>query len=303
MKVLSSKSMKKKFEFVGLLYLLPWILGFIIFQFYPLIQSLYYSFTNFSIYDTPDFIGVKNFFKMFFEDADFWQSLRVTFNYAFVAVPLKLGFALLVAVILSSKIKGINIFRTIFYLPSILGGSVAVAILWRFMFMKEGFINEVLSKFFIPAVDWLGSPDIALYTVSLLVVWQFGASMVLFLAGLKQIPTELYEAGKVDGASRFRMFFMITIPLLTPIIFFNLIMQTINALQEFTGAFLITGGGPLKSTYLFGMKLYEDAFLYSKMGYAAAESWVLFVIIMIFTAVIFKTSNSWMHYEDGGGNI
>ena len=185
-------------------------------------------------------------------------------------------------------------------LPSILAGSVAISIVWRSMYMNDGVVNSVLSLFGIGPFPWLSSPDLALITISLLTVWQFGSSMVLFLAGLKQIPKELYEAGKVDGASKFRMFFRITIPLLSPIVLFNFIMQTINAFQDFTAAFIITGGGPLNSTYLFGFKIYEDAFHYSKLGYASALSWVLFTCIMLFTAAAFTISRKWVYYEDGG---
>jgi len=201
---------------------------------------------------------------------------------------------------LNIKLKFVNVFRTVYYLPSILGGSVAVAVLWKFLFMKEGVVNKVLSVLHIPSVDWLGSPSVALFTIGLLTVWQFGSSMVLFLAGLKQIPAELYEAGTVDGASKIRMFFTITIPLLTPIIFFNLIMQMVNAFQDFTGPFVITGGGPLNSTYLYAMKLYDEGFKFYKMGYASALSWILFLLILAFTALTFKSSQSWTHYEDGG---
>ncbi|NRU24338.1 ABC-type sugar transport system permease subunit [Clostridium beijerinckii] len=166
--------------------------------------------------------------------------------------------------------------------------------------MKEGTINQILSVFSIPPLDWIGSPSLALFTIDILTVWQFGSSMVLFLAGLKQIPAELYEAGIMDGASKIRMFFTITIPMLTPIVFFNVIMQLVGAFQEFTSAFVITGGGPMQSTYLYGMKLYLEAFRYFKMGYASALSWILFLIILVFTLIIFKSSKKWVYYDDGG---
>lgn len=297
----AAQKAKRKNSYVGLLYIAPWIIGFLIFQLYPFISSFYYSFTNFDLMSTPKFIGFKNYLDIFTKDELFYKSLKSTFIYVLVAVPSRITFALFVALILSIKLKGVNIYRTIFYLPSILGGSVAVAVLWRFLFMKDGIVNKVLSYVHIPPIDWLGSPDIALFTLSLLAVWQFGSSMVLFLAGLKQIPTELYEAGTVDGASKFRMFFTITIPLLTPIVLFNLVMQTVNCFQEFTGAFVVTpGGGPMRSTYLYAVKLYDEAFSFFRMGYASALSWVLFVIIMVMTALIFRSSSYWTHYEDGG---
>ncbi len=293
---------KKRFNksLWGLLFISPWIIGFLVFQLYPLLASLAYSFTDFSILKKPIWVGFDNYIRMFTRDEHFWGSLKATLIYALISVPSKLIFALFIAMILNLKLKLINFFRTAYYLPSIMGGSVAIAILWRFLFMKSGIINRIFALVRIPAVDWLGSPNIALITISLLVVWQFGSSMVLFLAGLKQIPADLYEAGRIDGAGRIRLFFDITLPMLTPIIFFNLIMQSINALQEFTGAFVITNGGPMYATYLFGLKIYDDGFQFLKMGYASALSWVLFGIMMILTGVLFKSSDSWVHYEDGG---
>ncbi|MFB9276336.1 carbohydrate ABC transporter permease [Cohnella cellulosilytica] len=287
-------------RYIGLVYISPWILGFLVFQLYPFISSFVYSFTDYSITNTPSYVGLKNYITMFTKDELFYKSLLVTIEYVLMSVPLKLAFALLVAVMLNVNLKFVNIFRTVYYLPSILGGSVAVAVLWKFLFAKDGFINRVIAAVHVPEIDWLGSPKIALFTIGLLTVWQFGSSMVLFLAGLKQIPAELYEAGTVDGASKVRMFFTITIPLLTPIIFFNLIMQMVNAFQDFTGPFVITNGGPLNSTYLYAMKLYDEGFKFFKMGYASALSWVLFLIILGFTALTFKSSASWTHYEDGG---
>lgn len=284
----------------GLVFVSPWIIGFLAFQLYPLALSFYYSFTDSTVVKMGKFIGLDNYVKMMTADKDFFPSIKVTILYSLIAVPAKLAFALFVAIILNMKSRAVNLYRTVYYLPSILGGSVAISILWRFLFMKEGVINQALAVLHIPPVNWLGSPNVALGTISLLVVWQFGSSMVLFLAGLKQIPGELYEAAKVDGAGKFRMLLEITLPLLTPIIFFNLVMQTINALQEFTAAFVVTNGGPLKSTYLFGLKIYDEAFQNMKMGYASALSWFLFAMILLLTLFIFRSSRSWVHYEDGG---
>ena len=224
----------------------------------------------------------------------------MTVFYVLVSVPLKLVFALFIAMLLNMKVKGIGIFKTLYYLPSILGGSVGIAILWRFLFNKSGFVNLLFSKIGLPAVDWLGSPKVSLLTISLLAVWQFGSSMILFLAALKQIPRDLYEAAQVDGAGRIRIFFTITLPMITPIVLFNIVMQMINAFQEFSAPFLITKGGPLKATYLYGLMLYDTAFTYLKMGYASALSWIMFIIIMILTALIFKSSEYWTFYQDGG---
>lgn len=290
---------KRKGSYTGFLYILPWLVGFIVFQLYPFLYSFILSFTDAGPIGAYHWIGLNNYSQLF-RDADFYKSFSVTFAYVLIAVPVKLIFALLVAMMLSAKLRFIHVYRTVYYLPSILGGSVAVSVLWRVLFLRDGMINAFLGKVHVPPVDWLGSPDIALYTVSMLAVWQFGSSMVIFLAGIKQIPQDLYEASTVDGASKIRKFMTITIPMLTPLIFFNLVMQTVGAFQDFTGAFVITGGGPLKSTYLYALKLYEEAFRFYNIGYASALSWVLFVVLMILTALIFESSRTWIHYEDGG---
>lgn len=284
----------------GLVFILPWVVGFCILQAYPLIMSLYYSFTDFSILTEGKWVGLDNYKRLFTKDKYFVKSFFLTFKYALMSVPMKLVMALIVAMILNMRLKAINLFRTVYYLPSIMGGSVAISILWRFMFMKDGMLNKLLGFVRIPAVDWLGDPDIALVTISLLVIWQFGSSMVLFLAGLKNVPTELYEAAAVDGASKWVQFWNITFPMLTPVVFFNLIMQIIHALQEFTSAFIITNGGPNHGTYLMGVKIYEDAFQNLKMGYASASSWVMFVAILLITLLVFRSSSAWVFYNDGG---
>ncbi|WP_320128848.1 sugar ABC transporter permease [uncultured Sphaerochaeta sp.] len=287
-------------QFEGLIFIAPWIIGFALFQFYPFISSFVYSFTNYNILSKPKFIGFANYVRLFTIDPDLKKSIGTTLLYACISVPGKLIFALGVALILNMKIKGVNGFRTVFYLPSILGGSVAISALWKLMFMKEGIVNDLLGKLSIPAIDWLGSPHIALITISLLQIWQFGSSMVLFLAALKQIPAEYYESASIEGASLTKKFFYITFPMITPIVFFNLIMQSINALQNFTSAFVITKGGPLKSTYLIGLKLYTEGFNNFKMGYASAISWIMFAIILVFTLIIFRSSSAWVYYQDGG---
>ncbi len=287
-------------KYIGLVYIAPWIIGFLVFQLYPFIMSFIYSFTEFSIIKAPKFVGLQNYINLFTNDRLFYESLKVTFIYVLISVPGKLIFALIIAMILNMKLGAINFYRTVYYMPSILGGSVAVSVLWTFLFNRTGLVNILLGKLGVPVIDWLGSPDLALYTISLLSVWQFGSSMVLFLAGLKQIPAELYEAARVDGAGRIRSFFNVTLPLLTPIIFFNMVMQMVNAFQEFTSAFVVTQGGPLRSTYLYGVMLYEQGFRFLKMGYASALSWVLFFVIMVMTMLVFKSSRYWTHYEDEG---
>lgn len=293
------KKVRKNDQYVGLLYIAPWLLGFLVLELYPLGASLFYSFTDFSLLNTPSLIGLDNYKHMFTQDMDFWNSVKVTLKWVIIAVPLKLAAALAVALLLNQNLKHINIFRAVYYLPSIFAGSVAVSILWRFLFMSEGLVNNLLAIVHIPPMDWLGDPNYALYTVSLVNMWQFGTSMVLFLAGLKQIPSELYEAGKIDGTNVFQKFWSITLPLLTPILLFNLIMQTINAFQDFTTPFTITKGGPAKATYLFSMLIYDNGFRFSKMGYASALSWMMFLVIIVLTAIVFKSSRYWAHYEDG----
>ena len=293
-------AIRTKSQKIGYLYILPWIIGFLLFQFYPLVSSLYYSFTDYTMFNTPSFVGLANYVKIFTKDPAFRNSLSRTFIYVLIGVPVKLLFAFFIAMLLNMKLRCINVFRTVYYLPSIVGGSVAVSILWRLLFMKEGAVNKLLGAIELPAISWLGNPDYALFTISLIIVWQFGSSMVLFLAGLKQIPEELYESALVDGASKIRSFFSITLPLVTPTIFFNLIMQMISAFQDFTGAMIVTNGGPLNSTYLYALMLYDQGFKYFRMGYASALSWVLFAIILLFTALIFKSSPMWVHYQDGG---
>lgn len=302
-KIIQSGDLRRKplqNRYTGLFYVLPWVIGFLIFQLYPFVMSLYYSFTNYNMIKAPVWVGLNNYIRIFTKDKHFFNSLRVTLLYVLMAVPLKLAFALFIAMVLNMELRGINFFRTVYYLPSILGGSVAVSVMWRFLFAKNGIINQLLATLGISGPAWLGDPHWALFTVSLLTVWQFGSSMVIFLAGLKQIPAELYEAAAVDGISKVGAFFKITLPMISSIIFFNLIMQMVNAFQEFTGVFVITNGGPMYSTYLYGMMLYENAFSNFKMGYASALSWILFVIILAFTALTFKSSSYWTYYEDGG---
>ena len=296
----NNQKKKRLKDYRGLFFIMPWLIGFLFLQLYPFLASLYYSFTQYSVLGQPKFIGLDNYIRLFTIDPDFKKSIMVTMKYALISVPSKLFFALIVALILNMRLKGINGFRTVYYIPSILGGSVAVSALWRLMFMSDGILNKLLELRGLPSVNWLGQAGTAMFTICLLQVWQFGSSMVLFLAALKQIPVDLHEAASIDGAGKVKRFFYITLPIITPIVFFNLIMQTINALQNFTSAFVITNGGPLKSTYLIGMKLYTEGFSNFKMGYASAISWILFAIILIFTLFIFKSSDAWVYYEDGG---
>lgn len=290
----------RKRGYMGLIYISPWILGFAILQLYPFALSLWYSFTDVSLAGTADFIGLENYVRML-NDSDFINSVIVTAKYMLYVVPGKLVAALAVALILNMNIKGIKLYRTIYYLPSILGGSIAISALWRVMFMKTGIINSILENFGVRPINWLGDPKYSLFTISLIEMWQFGSSMVIFLAALKQVPAELYDAAKVDGAGKIRTFFKITLPVISSIIFFNLVMQIINAIQNYTAAYVVTKGGPVKSTYVLGLKLYEDAFSKFDMGFASAESWGMFILILLLTAILFATSKSWVFYSDDGG--
>lgn len=287
-------------DYQAFLYLMPWLIGFLLLQLYPFLMSLYYSFNQYKLGSTPTWCGLNNYIYMFTRDREFTNSLRVTGLYTLYTVPGKLIMALAVAVFLNRNIRGINFIRTMYYIPSLFGGSVAVSVLWKLMFLDNGVVNSYLSALGLQTVQFWGSPKNALPTICALEIWQFGSSMVMFLAALKQVPASLYEAASIDGASKVRSFFSITIPQITPIIFFNLIMQTIQALQNFTSAFVITNGGPLKSTYVLGMKLYREAFSFFKMGYASAISWVIFIIILVITLLLFRSSSVWVHYSDEG---
>jgi multiple sugar transport system permease protein len=300
----SKTKVKKRFHQngVALFFLLPWLIGLLFLTLGPMLSSLYYSFTDYSLLTAPKWIGTENYKTMFTGDPVFINSLKVTFIFVVLAVPIKLIFSLLVALILKQGMRGLGIYRTVYYIPSLLGGSVAVAMLWRQMFGNDGLLNQILHIFGIDAPNWVGNPNYALYTIVILYVWQFGSSMIIFLAGLKQIPTEYYEASAMDGAGKFRQFFSITLPGLSPILFFNLVMQTIMAFQSFTPAFVISGGtgGPVGSTMMYSLYLYQKGFAFFQMGYASAMAWVLVILISIFTLIIFRSSKSWVHYQDGG---
>lgn len=289
---------------VGLLYLMPFLIGLLVFLLFPFIASLLLSFTDYRLQDpvsAAQFTGLANYRDMA-ADPTFHTSLWVTVAYVMVTVPLKLAFALFIAYILNFRLRAVGAFRTAYYLPSILGGSVAIAVVWRYVFANDGLINQAMELFGSDPVNWLGEPGYAMATIVLLRLWQFGSAMVIFLAGLQAIPDDLYEAATLDGASRWQMFRRITLPLLTPVIFFNFIMQMVQAFQEFNGPYIITGGGPLKSTYLLPMMIYEESFKYFDVGYASALSWVLFLIVAVLTVVAFWSSKKWVFYggERGG---
>ncbi|MFK7854900.1 MAG: carbohydrate ABC transporter permease [Granulosicoccus sp.] len=281
---------------LGLWYIAPYVIGLLCFTAFPFITSFYLSFTDYNLLSEAQWVGTRNYEKLFTRDRTFDKSLKVTLTYVFTTVPLKLVFALFIAVVLNYRLRGINIFRTIYYVPSILGGSIAIAVLWRYMFASTGLVNMIITSFGGEPVNWFGDPDNSMLTITYLRMWQFGSAMVIFLAALQGIDKSLYEAAAIDGAGAWSLFRHITLPLLTPVIFFNLILQTVQAFQEFTGPYIITEGGPLKSTYLLPLYIYDEAFKDFEMGYASAISWVLFVIIMILTLIAFWSSKKWVFY-------
>lgn len=284
---------------MGLVYILPWLIGMVFLTLYPFINALVISFTDYNLVREPNFIGLANYTRLF-QDEDFLGTLTATLKYTVITVPLQLAFALFIAYILNFKLKGINFFRTAYYIPSLLGGNVAVAVLWRFLFQQDGLINRIIGVVGIQPVAWLSSPGGAMSVIIILKVWQFGSAMLIFLAALKDVPQDLYEAASVDGSTKLHSFIHITMPLITPTIFFNLVMQLVNAFQEFNGPYLVTGKGPLNATYLTSMYIYDNAFKYFNMGDASAASWILFLIIVAVTLILFATQDKWVYYSDGG---
>ncbi len=281
---------------LGFWYVLPYLIGLLVFTAIPFLGSLYLSFTDYRLMQGMDFVGLQNYTDILTSDRTFARSFKVTMLFVALTVPLKLAFALFIASILNAKLKGIGFFRTAYFGPPIFGGSFVVAVLGRYMFADVGMVNMVLTGLGFKAVNWFGNPGTALFTITLLRLWQFGSAMVIFLAALQSIDKSLYEAAAIDGAKPWRAFFAVTLPLLTPVIFFNLIMQMVQAFQEFNGPYVITSGGPLKSTYLLPLYIYEMAFKKFDMGYASAIAWVLFTVIMALTLIAFWSSKYWVYY-------
>lgn len=282
-------------------FLLPWLIGFFALTLGPALSSLYLSFTSYDLVGSPSWIGFGNYARIAQDDPRFWKAMEVTFTFVVLSVPLKLAFALVVAVTLNKGLKGLSFFRAVFYLPSLLGASVAIAVLWRQLFAGDGLLNRLLAALFgYEGPSWISTPSTALYTLVLLSIWQFGSPMIIFLAGLRQIPQDMYEAASLDGAGARRQFFKITLPLLTPVIFFNAVIQTIDAFKAFTSAFVVSNGtgGPIDSTLFYTLYLYQEAFVNFRIGYASALAWVLVIIITIFTALSFTTARFWVHYDD-----
>jgi multiple sugar transport system permease protein len=293
-----AKARARRETVAGYGFLLPWLIGFFGLTIIPMAYSLYLSFTSYNIFSAPKWIGLDNYVRMFSSDPAFIQSAQITLVYVLVGTPITLLAALLVAMLLNFRDKGSGFFRSAFYAPSLIGGSVSVAIVWRAMFADNGPVDSSLSIFGLDLGGWIGNPTLVLPAMILLSIWQFGATMVIFLAGLKQIPKELYEAAEMDGAGPFHRFRAVTIPLLSPVIFFNLLLGLIGAFQVFASAYIISNGsgGPAGMTNFITLYLYKRGFSDGQMGYASAIAWVLLVVVAIIAFILFRTQRSWVHY-------
>jgi multiple sugar transport system permease protein len=288
---------RRQREGAAWVFLSPWVLGAIVLTLLPMAVSLYLSFTDYDLFNAPHWVGLRNYTQMFTEDPRYWRSVTTTLTYVVIAVPLQLALALGVALALKNMRRGKGFYRSAFYAPSLLGASMSVALVWRAVFNDGGTVDNLLGT-----GGWINKPGWSLLAVALLTVWQFGAPMVIFLAGLQQIPAELYEAAAVDGAGKWRQFVSVTVPMLSPVLFFNLVLQTIQAFQVFTPAFAVSGGkgGPADSTLVYTLYLYDRGFVASHMGYASAMAWVLLIVIGVVTAVLFRTSRTWVFYASEG---
>ena len=275
---------------------LPFLIGVICFKLFPFVMSFALSFSDYDLIDPPRYSGLTNYQELALHDPLFIKSLGVTLFFVAIAVPLRVGFALFVAHVLNFQLKGVNFFRAAFYIPSILGGSIAIAVLWKFIFSRHGLVNLLLSQLGIDPLPWLADEQLSIWTVLILFAWQFGSSMVIFLAALQGVPRSLYEAAECDGASPWQQFRHITVPLITPVIFFNMIMQMVHAFQEFNGPYMITEGGPLHSSYVLALYIYDQSFRYFNLGYGAALSWVLFGIVGALSLISFWSSKYWVFY-------
>ncbi|MFY1632093.1 carbohydrate ABC transporter permease [Solwaraspora sp. WMMB335] len=282
----------------GYLFLSPWIVGMLLLTIGPMAASLYLSFTDYNLFTAPEWVGLENYRRLF--DDDRWlQSVQVTAGYVLLAVPFKLAAALAVAMLLNGQRRGQGIYRAAFYGPSLIGASVSVAIVWKALFSDEAVVDRLLRTVGIGTGGWVGNPDYSLLMLVLLATWQFGAPMVIFLAGLKQVPRELYEAAEVDGAGRWRRFWAVTVPMISPVLFFNLLLETINSFQIFTSAYVIGGrnGSPAGSTLFYTVYLYDRGFTDFRMGYASAMAWLLLLGVGLVTAFLFRTARGWVHYS------
>jgi multiple sugar transport system permease protein len=302
MKRLNRKlSIRQREALWAYLFIGPWIAGFLVFTLGPMLASLYYSFTDFNIISAPVWKGLANYQKLFFGDPLFWHSLKVTIKFAAMALPLNLVIGFLIAVLLNQKIPGVNLWRTLYFLPSVIAG-VAVALLWvRIFNARIGLLNPILQNVFgvQNPPGWLQDPNWAVPALVIISLWSVGGSMIIYLAGLQGIPTTLYEAAKIDGANAIQRFQYVTIPMMTPVIFYNLVLGLIGAFNYFTEVYVVTDGdgGPVHSTLFYNLYLFQNAFRYFEMGYASAMAWVLFVIVLVVTVLVFRSSPFWVFYE------
>jgi multiple sugar transport system permease protein len=306
-------SMSKREALYGYLFISPWLIGFLIFTIGPMLASLYFSFTDYNIVNPPSWVGLANYAKIFsgipdairthspeaLGDPLFWKSLQVTLYYAMMALPLGLIVSFFLAILLNQKIPGVNLWRTIYFLPSVIAG-VAVTILWvRIFNPRVGILNPILEKFGIPGPGWLSSPNWAVPALVIMSLWGIGGGMIIYLAGLQGVPTDLYDASKVDGANLFQRFRYVTFPMMTPVIFYELVLSLIATFQYFTEAYVASGGsgGPARSTLFYNLYLYQNAFKYFDMGYASTMAWLLFVVVLVLTLLVFRSSQYWVYYE------
>jgi multiple sugar transport system permease protein len=306
-------SMSKREALYGYLFISPWLIGFLLFTIGPMLASLYFSFTDYNIVNPPTWVGLANYTKIFsgipeairtrsveaLGDPLFWKSLQVTLYFAMMALPLGLIVSFFLAILLNQKIPGVNLWRTIYFLPSVIAG-VAVTILWvRIFNPRVGILNPILEKFGIPGPGWLSSPDWAVPALVIMSLWGIGGGMIIYLAGLQGVPTDLYDASKVDGANLFQRFRYVTFPMMTPVIFYELVLSLIATFQYFTEAYVASGGsgGPARSTLFYNLYLYQNAFKYFDMGYASTMAWILFVFVLVLTLLVFRSSQYWVYYE------
>ena len=289
--------MRRREEIAGWLFASPWIIGFILFTLGPMLASAIFAFTDYNLLQPPTWVGFANIRQAFIGDPLVYQALKVTTIYAFVSVPLQVVFGLIVAMLLNAQIHGLQYYRTIYYLPSVLSG-VAVALLWRWIYSPNfGLINAFLANFGIQGPGWLGDTQWALPALIGMSLWHVGGGIIIYLAGLQGVPTELYEAAKVDGAGWMTRFWHVTIPMITPVLFFQLIVGIIAALQVFTQALIMTNGGPHNATLFFVLYLYRNAFQFFKMGYASVLAWILFLYIFALTLLVYRSSSFWVFYN------
>lgn len=294
------KASIKKFWYndntVGYIFSLPFIIGFLAFTLIPIAVSMYYSVTDYKLGQTPAFIGIQNYLDLL-KDERFINSVKVTLIYVITSVPTKLIFALFVAYLLTQGRRGVTFYRSLYYVPSLIGGSIAVALVWKTIFSRKGLANTILASLGLQKLSWLGDPKLSMGILVLMSAWQFGSSMIIFAAGLKEIPGSYYEAAEIDGANKWQRFLRITLPCLSPIILYNLVMQTITAFMAFTQAFVITQGGPNDATNFYALYVYNHAFKWSNMGYASAMSWLMLALISLITFILFKSSKFWVFSE------